>query len=95
MGACGLPRRSKAVEMNVSDLESSISIPSADDATGSGSESPYVLTLDRVVREIPSAQVIITTTLPRGGLQVIHERGADPAWVRAYSREHHLLDATS
>jgi AraC-like DNA-binding protein len=53
------------------------------------------LTLDRVVREIPSAQVIITTTLPRGGLQVIHERGADPAWVRAYSREHHLLDATS
>ena len=55
----------------------------------------YAQVLERISRAIPSAQALITTTLPRGGLQIIHACCVEPHWIRTYSREHHLLDVVA
>lgn len=55
----------------------------------------YQSTFQRLRREVPFGRAMISTTLPRGGLQVIQAPAADPAWTRTYSREHHLLDAVA
>lgn len=55
----------------------------------------YQSTFQRLRLEVPFARAMISTTLPRGGLQVIQAPEADPTWTRTYSREHHLLDAVA
>src|SRR5688572_25086093 len=69
------------------------SVDSIVDRTGEGVD--YTQTLERVSSAIPAAKALITTTLPRGGLQVIHASRVEPSWIRAYSREHNLLDVVT
>ncbi len=69
--------------MNNTDL---VELVDGGDAIGFGP------TFDALRRAIPFDQALISTTLPRGGLQVVQPRQPDPGWVRSYSREHHLLD---
>jgi AraC-like DNA-binding protein len=63
--------------------------------SGTGEASPFGQALERLMRAIPAAQALITTTLPRGGLQVIHALSVEPPWIRTYSREHSLLDVVA
>ncbi len=60
-----------------------------------GDSVDFPATLQNLAARVRFDHALVTTTLPRGGLQVIQPQTADPAWQRTYSREHHLLDVVA
>jgi AraC-like DNA-binding protein len=69
--------------------------PSQQVVLGDDGTIAFEETLERLATQVPCSQMILSTTLPRGGLQVLQARNAEAAWLRAYSREFHLLDAVA
>ncbi len=61
-----------------------------------GAESlSYRQFVDGLVKEIPCAEVILLTTLPRGGLQIIQPQKVVENFLKAYVRQWHAQDETS
>jgi AraC-like DNA-binding protein len=61
-----------------------------------GAESfSYRQFVDGLVREVPCAEVILLTTLPRGGLQIIQPQKVVESFLKSYVRQWHLEDETS
>jgi AraC-like DNA-binding protein len=48
--------------------------------------------LDNLERRLPFSEAIVTTTLPRGSLQIVQPARVPEALVKEYSREYHLHD---
>lgn len=55
----------------------------------------YGTTLGRLARLVPFTEAVVSTTLPRGGLQITQPRGTDPVRMRLYVREQHLNDVVA
>lgn len=58
----------------------------------SGYSLAYRSTLSRLARLVPFADAVLSTALPRGGLQITQPRGTDAVRMRLYVRERHLID---
>src|SRR3954467_2839336 len=52
----------------------------------------YTQVFEQIRSLIPSAEVIITTTLPRGSLQIAQPQRLPEQILRSYSRDFHALD---
>jgi AraC-like DNA-binding protein len=59
--------------------------------TTTGESLPYRQIFDLLQAELPFAEAIIVTSLPRGGLQIVQPRMPE-AFTRAYSRDLHSYD---
>lgn len=57
-----------------------------------GDSLPYRQIFDAVTRAIPCAQVIIVSSLPRGGLQIVQPSNCPEILVKAYNRDVHVED---
>jgi AraC-like DNA-binding protein len=51
--------------------------------------------VDGLNREVPSAEVILLTTLPRGGLQITQPQKVSDSFMKSYVREWHTEDDAS
>jgi AraC-like DNA-binding protein len=51
--------------------------------------------VDGLNREVPSSEVILLTTLPRGGLQIIQPQRVSDSFLKSYVREWHTEDDAS
>ena len=61
-------------------------------SSGKSESLPYAEILDQLSAEIPSALVMVVTTLPRGTLQIAQPQRLSEQVLRAYSKEFHTLD---
>src|SRR4051794_20692728 len=52
-----------------------------------GEAPSYRRVLDAIGHRIPAAQVLLTTTFPRGGSIVLHPATAPEAFLRLYAKE--------
>src|SRR6266550_3452911 len=57
-----------------------------------GESLPYRQILDAIAKAIPSTQVLIVSTLPRGGLQIVQPSNCPEILVKGYNRELHAED---
>jgi AraC-like DNA-binding protein len=51
--------------------------------------------VDGLIRDIPAAEVLLSTTLPRGGLQIVQPQKINESFIKAYVREWHTQDIAS
>jgi AraC-like DNA-binding protein len=51
--------------------------------------------VDGLMREVPCAEVILLSTLPRGGLQIVQPQKVVESFLKAYVRQWHTEDETS
>ncbi len=57
-----------------------------------GEGLPYRQIFDAIARTLPCAQVVIVSTLPRGGLQIVQPSNCPEVLVKGYNRELHIED---
>src|SRR3954447_22888204 len=57
-----------------------------------GESLPYRQIFDVIARAIPSTQVVLVSTLPRGGLQIVQPSNCTEILVKGYNRELHTED---
>jgi len=57
-----------------------------------GDGLPYRLIFDALAKAIPCAQVVIVSSLPRGGLQIVQPSNCPEILVKAYNRDLHTED---
>src|SRR3569623_1868441 len=57
-----------------------------------GDGLPYRLIFDAIVKAIPSTQVVIVSSLPRGCLQVVQPSDCPELLVKGFNRELHPED---
>src|SRR6266550_9621876 len=57
-----------------------------------GESLPYRQILDAIAKAIPSTQVLIVSTMPRGGLQIVQASNCPEILVKGYNRELHAED---
>ncbi|HYE17835.1 MAG TPA: AraC family transcriptional regulator [Tepidisphaeraceae bacterium] len=57
-----------------------------------GDGLPYRQIFDAIAKAIPSAQVLIVSSLPRGGLQIVQPSNCPEILVKGYNRELHTDD---
>jgi len=59
---------------------------------GKGESLPYRQLFDAIVKAIPCAQVVMVSSLPRGGLQIVQPPHCPEVLVKGYNRELHTED---
>src|SRR5688500_16820440 len=59
---------------------------------GKGESLPYRQLFDAIVKAIPCAQVVMVSSLPRGGLQIVQPSNCPEILVKGYNRELHTED---
>jgi AraC-like DNA-binding protein len=57
-----------------------------------GESLPYRQIFDAIAKAIPSAQVLMVSSLPRGGLQIVQPSNCPELLVKGYNRELHAED---
>src|SRR5438874_3136711 len=57
-----------------------------------GESLAYRQIFDAVAKAIPSAQVLMVSSLPRGGLQIVQPSNCPEILVKGYNRELHTED---
>src|SRR5947199_8529422 len=57
-----------------------------------GESLPYRQIFDAVAKAIPCAQVLMVSSLPRGGLQIVQPSNCPEILVKGYNRELHTED---
>src|SRR5215204_4989873 len=57
-----------------------------------GESFPYRQILETIGKAIPSAQVAMVSSLPRGGLQIVQPSTCPEVLVKGYNRELHIED---
>jgi AraC-like DNA-binding protein len=57
-----------------------------------GESLPYRQIFDAIAKAIPSAQVLMVSSLPRGGLQIVQPSNCPEILVKGYNRELHSED---
>src|SRR3954464_6752651 len=57
-----------------------------------GESLPYRQIFDSIAKAIPCAQVVMVSTLPRGGLQIVQPSNCPEILVKGYNRELHTED---
>jgi AraC-like DNA-binding protein len=57
-----------------------------------GESLPYRQIFDAIEKAIPSAQVLMTSTLPRGGTQIVQPSNCPEILVKGYNRDLHAED---
>ncbi|MDB5319612.1 MAG: AraC family transcriptional regulator [Phycisphaerales bacterium] len=57
-----------------------------------GESLPYRQIFDAIEKAIPSAQVLMTSTLPRGGTQIVQPSNCPEIIVKGYNRDLHVED---
>jgi AraC-like DNA-binding protein len=57
-----------------------------------GESLPYRQMFDAIAKAIPSAQVLMTSTLPRGGLQIVQPSNCPEILVKGFNRDLHIED---
>src|SRR5687767_15411997 len=60
--------------------------------TGKGENLSYRHVFDAISKAIPSAQVVLVSSLPRGGLQIVQPPHCPEILVKGYNRELHAED---
>src|SRR3954470_5064399 len=57
-----------------------------------GESLPYRQIFDAIAKAIPCAQVLMVSSLPRGGLQIVQPSNCPEILVKGYNRELHVED---
>jgi AraC-like DNA-binding protein len=57
-----------------------------------GESLPYRQIFDAIAKAIPSAQVVLVSTLPRGGLQIVQPSNCPEILVKGFNRDLHVED---
>src|SRR3954465_5743888 len=57
-----------------------------------GESLPFRQLFDVIAKAIPSAQVVLVSSLPRGGLQIVQPSNCPEILVKGYNRELHAED---
>src|SRR4051812_12527452 len=57
-----------------------------------GESLPYRQIFDAVAKAIPCAQVLMVSSLPRGGLQIVQPSNCPEVLVKGYNRDFHTED---
>src|SRR3954470_18593830 len=57
-----------------------------------GESLPYRQIFDVIAKAIPSAQVVLVSSLPRGGTQIVQPSNCPEILVKGYNRELHSED---
>src|SRR5688500_287469 len=78
--------------MTKSTVASTSAEISARIAGAKGEAFPYRQVLEAIEKAIPSAQALIVSTLPRGGLQIVQPSTCPEGLVKGYNREYHAED---
>jgi hypothetical protein len=57
-----------------------------------GESLPYRQIFDAIEKAIPATQVLMTSTLPRGGTQIVQPSNCPEVIIKGYNRDLHVED---